>query len=117
MRDIPDVLVERPAEATAVVVLTGDHDISQAKELDALLAALLDETELLVVDLSEAQFIDSSVINTLVRTKNAASEAQTTFRVQLGSEAIVERTLEVSGVLEFLEAVSTRAAALAPADE
>jgi anti-anti-sigma factor len=116
MRDIPDLSIERPAERTAVVVLQGDHDISHAKELDMLLASLVAENELVVVDVSEAEFIDSSVINALVRAKNAAAKGQRTFRVQLGTEAIVARALAVSGVLAFLECVSTREEALAPAE-
>ena len=116
MHRIPDLSVERPSERAAVVVLRGDHDISQAEQLDALLTSLTSENELVVVDLSAAQFIDSSVINALVRAKNAATAGAGTLRVQLGTEAIVERALAVSGVLEFLDCVATREQALAPPD-
>jgi anti-anti-sigma factor len=114
MRDIPNLSIERPAARTAVVVLQGDHDISHAKELDELVSSLVAENELVVVDVSDAEFIDSSVINVLVRAKNAAAKGQRTFRVQLGTDAIVERALAVSGVLAFLECVPTREEALTP---
>jgi anti-sigma B factor antagonist len=114
MREIPDLEIQRPSETTAVVVLSGDHDIAHAEELDQLLATLVAENEVVVVDLSAAQFIDSSVINALVRAKNAATGARRAFRVQVGTQAIVQRALAVSGVLEFLEAVATREEALAP---
>lgn len=114
MRDIPDLSIEFPAERTAVVVLQGDHDISHATELHELLSSLVAENEVVVVDVSEAEFIDSSVINALVRAKNAAAKGQRAFRVQLGTDAIVERALAVSGVLAFLECVPTREEALTP---
>jgi anti-sigma B factor antagonist len=113
MRDIRDLFIERPAEDTAVVVLRGDHDISRAKELDELLTSLVAAHELVVVDLSAAEFIDSSVISALVRAKNAAARRGRRFRVQLGIEAKVERALELAAVLEFLECVATREEALA----
>ena len=114
MSHIPDLSIERPAESSAVVVLSGDHDIAHAEELDRLLASLVAENEVVVVDVTAAQFIDSSVINAFVRAKNAASSAGRAFRLQLGTHAIVERALAVSGVLEFLECVRSREEALAP---
>ena len=116
MRDIPDLFIERPAEDAAVVVLRGDHDISRATELDELLTSLVATHELVVVDLSTTEFIDSSVISALVRAKNAAARQRRRFRVQLGMEPKVERALELAGVLEFLECVATREQALAPPD-
>jgi anti-anti-sigma regulatory factor len=50
-----DLRVEHPEPERAVVVLAGEHDLSSAHELRDLLAQLVGESKVLVVDLSEAQ--------------------------------------------------------------
>jgi anti-sigma B factor antagonist len=109
-----DVRLEHPSPGTAVVVLTGEHDVSTSPRLDSLLASLLAVHDLVVVDLSEVEFLDSSAINALLDAKRAASEQRhpCAFRVQVGTEAIVHRILEITGVLELLDSAPTRELAL-----
>ena len=61
----------------------------------------------LIVDLSAAEFIDSRTISVLVETREHAIELDRRFSVVLGTEPIVERMLEVSGVLPLLNVVPT----------
>ena len=58
-------------------------------------------------------FIDSSTLGVLVGASRTAHEAGKTFRLQLGTEPIVRRILEISGLLDRLESASTREQALA----
>ena len=109
-----DVRIEHPNTGAVVVVLMGEHDVSTSPRLESLLASLLAEHGLVVVDVSEVEFLDSSVINGLVDAKRAASEQRhpCEFRVQVGTEAIVHRILEITGVLDLLECAPTRELAL-----
>jgi anti-anti-sigma factor len=108
-----DFRIERPLPDTTVVVLTGEHDVATADRVQPLLEGLLTTNELLVVDLDEVEFLDSSVLNALIDVDRAASETPCTFLVQVGDEAVVRRVLEISGVLRLLQWAPTREGALA----
>ena len=97
---LQDVQVERPRAGAAVVVFTGEHDLSTSEPVEALLGSLIEENELVVVDFSEAEFVDSSTIYALVKSHRAASERGSTFRLQLGTAPIVEKAFELSGMLK-----------------
>lgn len=107
-----DVQVEQPKAGAAVVVFAGEHDLSTKKPVEALLGSLIEENELVVVDFSEAEFVDSSTIHALVASHRAASERGSTFRLQLGTAPIVKKAFELSGMLELLDCASTREEAL-----
>jgi anti-anti-sigma factor len=117
MRDTPDIRIEHPRPGAAVLALEGDHDVSGTTELSALLASLVESHELVVVDLSGAEFVDSSVISVLVQAKRTSLERGRGFRLQMGTEHIVRRAFELVGVLEYLECVPTREDALRGAGE
>ena len=113
---LQDVQVERPRAGAAVVVFTGEHDISTSKSVEALLGSLIEENELVVVDFSEAEFVDSSTIHALVKSRMAAGQRGSTLRLQLGSAPIVDRAFELSGVMKMLDCVPTREEALRNGD-
>jgi len=54
------------ATGIAVVALSGEHDMWTVPSLEQLLDGLDDSSSRVVVDLTNAAFIDSSVIHTLV---------------------------------------------------
>jgi anti-anti-sigma factor len=54
------------ATAIAVVALSGEHDISTVPTLEKLLDGLDGASSRVVVDLTNAAFIDSSIIHALV---------------------------------------------------
>jgi anti-anti-sigma factor len=114
---LEDVLVERPADGTAVVVFSGEHDLATKSEVKELLDSLLWERDLLVADFSSAYFVDSSVIGVLLDTNEQARELGKTFRLQLGTAAIVQRALEICGVFAVIERVATREETLAPGEQ
>ncbi len=107
-----DIEVEQPDVGRAVVVFKGEHDLTQVEALGERLSALVAENELVVADFSDAEFVDSSVINLLLETKREAEARQRRFRIQMGTECIVYRVFELAGVLSFLECVSSREEAL-----
>jgi anti-anti-sigma factor len=108
----PDLRVEHPEPGRAVVVLAGEHDLSTAAELRNLLDQLVDESAVVVVDLSAARFADSTTLNVLVQAKVAADARDCRFRVQMGPDALLHRMFEVAGLIDAMDVVATREQAL-----
>ena len=113
---LEDVQVERPSDVTAVVVFSGEHDLATKDAVKDLLDSLLWEDDLVVADFSSARFVDSSMLGVLLNTNEHARELGKTFRLQLGTAAIVRRAFEICGVFEAVERVETRDEALAPGE-
>ena len=67
----------------------------------------------LIVDLSTAEFIDSTIVAVLLQTMKNATELDRKFNVVLGTAPAVERILEVTGVIPLLNVVPTVKRALA----
>ena len=109
---LQDVLVECPRADAAVVVFTGEHDMATADAIQALLVSLVEQNDLVVADFSEAEFVDSSVLDTLFRAHAAAQKDGSSFRLQLGTAPIVERAFELSGILDHLDCTTSRSEAL-----
>ena len=114
---LEDVLVERPAPGTAVVVFSGEHDMATKGELGELLDSLLSQDDLLVADFSAASFVDSSVLGVMLDANEHARSLGKTFRLQLGTADIVRRAFEISGVFGVIERVTTREEALAQEEQ
>jgi anti-sigma B factor antagonist len=94
----------------------GELDLATAPLLERAFDAVLreDDAELIIVDLTELSFMDSSGIHLLLR-MNAACEGADRLRVINGSRA-VQRVLDVSGVRDRLPIISRDADPLAPLD-
>jgi anti-sigma B factor antagonist len=107
-----DLEVVHPQRDAAVVVLRGEHDLASADSLRKTFTGLLDMHQLVVADLSIVEFIDSSVLAELVRADRKADSDGKQFRLQLGTEPIVKRVLEISGLLAVLDCHPTREEAL-----
>jgi anti-anti-sigma factor len=100
--------VSRSDSETAVVVLRGEHDLSSRPELEGTLQALVRSGSRVVVDISQAEFIDSSILTALFASHRLAAEQGSCLVLQLGTAPIVKRVLEISGVLEVLPCAPTR---------
>jgi anti-anti-sigma regulatory factor len=101
--------VEREA---VVVEFKGEHDLTTRNEVASLLRLLLEEHDLVVVDISEARFIDSSFLHNLFRADARARETCRRFRVQYATASIMRACLEISGGLDDLDCVRTREEAI-----
>ena len=112
----PDALlhmqVEVDPEGAAVVECRGEHDLTTKTEVAALLRRLLAQYELVVVDISEATFIDASFIVNLFIANRLAGEQDKRFRLQHATSPLVQRMLESSGVLAQLDCATSRQEAL-----
>ena len=107
-----EIRIERPAPDTAVAVFLGEHDIASRKELQSLLETLLEENDFVVVDFSEATFVDSTTMHLLITAHASARVSGKTFRLQIGTADIVHRAFELTGVMTRLDCATSREQAL-----
>ena len=81
-------------DAVGVVTITGEVDIIQAHALrERLLGAVRNEDLGLVIDLSEATYIDSVGVSLLFELAERLSERQLKLAVVLPEDGLVERVL------------------------
>jgi anti-anti-sigma factor len=65
--------IARPRERTAVVELIGEHDLYTMQKLAPVLESLAAGYDVLVIDLSQIEFMDSTVLKELVRAEHTVS--------------------------------------------
>jgi anti-sigma B factor antagonist len=112
---LEDVQVIRPRPGAAVVELRGEHDLVTAGEMEELLRDLTTKNALVVVDVTDTEFIDSSVLHNLVKADQQARAAGNRFVLQMGTAPAVRTAIEVSGLLNMLDCAPSREQALEPA--
>lgn len=98
----------------AFVALEGEHDAYTTRRLEDRLPAMLQEGLAVVVDLSRASFIDSTVVAMLLRAEREANERGSRFLLLMDEQTgpAVRRLFEMSHLTSLFEIASTRAAAL-----
>ena len=96
------------AHDIVAVCLEGEFDLTNAPFLAEEIERALESASGLILALSDATFIDSSVIPVLVRTSEAARGRDQTMVLQLGTAAVVERVLEISAVERVLRRAHDR---------
>jgi anti-sigma B factor antagonist len=107
-----EVQVLAQTDQIAALCLEGEFDLANAPQIIEEAERLLADDKQVILDLSEATFIDSSVIHALFR---VAAEARKTGRVvvlQLGTAAVVERVIQICNIERVLARASTRPEAL-----
>jgi anti-sigma B factor antagonist len=102
---VPTIEVRSLGPHAALVVLAGEHDLYSADEVQQTFDQSLAACDHLIVDLSAAEFIDSSIVHVLLQTKKNAVELDRKFNVVLGTAPVVERILQVTGVVPLLNVV------------
>jgi anti-anti-sigma factor len=110
---VPTIEVRSLQPQAALVVLAGEHDLHSADEVQQTLDQTLAVCDHLIVDLSSAEFVDSTIVGVLVQAKTNAIELDRKFNVVLGTAPAVERILELMGVVPLLNVVPTVEGALA----
>jgi anti-anti-sigma factor len=117
LQPVSGIVVERAEPGVEVIIVTGEHDISTAPELERRLEAALESGHAVVIDLLGTTFIDSTVLRVLICAREQASERSIGFRCALGESTGhgVRRLLELTGMAGRLQAVPTRADAIAGA--
>jgi len=113
-----ELALERTDAGLALLTITGEHDLSTAPELRRRLEEVLNERTGVVVDLSRATFIDSSILGVILDGKRRAAEAKVGYAVLHTNGADpVDRVLEVTGLRAELPVHTARDAATSAALE
>jgi anti-sigma B factor antagonist len=107
------IAVDR-GDGVAVVVVEGEHDVYTAPSLNEKLDSLIDEGSPLVIDLTPATFVDSSVLRVLLEAKRHAEERGLGFAVALAQDdsGPVRRVLDITGLVPVLPVHAGRDAAI-----
>jgi len=109
---VEDIRVSRQGKIESITV-TGEIDLSNVAALDdALRSALSGTTVSCLLDLSLVEFMDSSVVHSLLRwSKEAQVSAREGLAIMVGEDTEATRVLGVVGLMKRLPVFSTREAA------
>src|SRR3712207_93729 len=104
------IVLDDTAGDVVVVVVEGEHDIYTAPTLRERLDEALDRGGGIVVDLTTATFVDSSVLGALLDARRRALEASQGFVVCVGEtvEPGVQRILDITGLVPVLPVLRGR---------
>jgi anti-sigma B factor antagonist len=104
-----ELAIERTDSGVAVLTISGEHDLSTAPILRRRLEGLLDEGTAVVVDLSPATFVDSSILGVILDGRGRAATAGIGFAIVHANGAdAVDRVLEVTGLRAELPVHASR---------
>ncbi|HWD64277.1 MAG TPA: STAS domain-containing protein [Solirubrobacteraceae bacterium] len=111
-RDLPlEVVCQRRGEA-AVLVVHGELDLSTVDALRQVLRSQEARASVVVLDLRELEFIDSSGLSLIVSEQQRASDDGFNFAVAVGGAPAVQRLFELTGLRDTLTLVDDPDAAL-----
>jgi anti-sigma B factor antagonist len=87
----------------SVIAVSGELDLASSAALEEELTRVIQSSvEIVVVDLRELEFMDSTGLSTLVKAHQRAEEAGQRFALIRGPQQ-VQRLLSLTGVAERLE--------------
>jgi anti-sigma B factor antagonist len=112
--DANPIVLDDAAGDVVVVVVEGEHDIYTAPALRERLSQAIERGGGIVVDLTGATFVDSSVLGALLDARRRALESSQGFVVCVGQtvEPGVQRILDITGLVPILPVITGRAAAI-----
>lgn len=109
--------VDRRVPGVAIVALTGEHEAYSAPGVEQELQAALDDGRAVIVDLTRAEFLDSSVVSALLRAREDAQGLSRRFALVVDDTTgwAVRQLLEVTGLTEVFPIERSRDDAIAGA--
>jgi anti-sigma B factor antagonist len=108
------IVLDDTAGDVVVVVVAGEHDIYTAPTLRERLDEALERAGGVVIDLTGATFVDSSVLGAMLDARRRALDAGKGYVVCLGDtvEPGVQRILDITGLVPVLPVVNGREQAI-----
>ncbi len=115
--DANPIVLDDAAGDVMVVSVEGEHDIYTAPALRERLDEALEKGVGMVVDLTGATFVDSSVLGALLDARRRALDGAQGFAVCVDADVDpgVRRILDITGLVPVLPVLEGRDAALAAA--
>jgi anti-anti-sigma factor len=109
---LPPIEVHWPRRGVAHVMLFGEHDLATAPALSEAITDAASAASCLLLDLTNAEFIDSATVQVLWEASRRAEDDGLHFVLIVAGRAIVGRVLELTGLLAELPVASSVAEAL-----
>jgi anti-anti-sigma factor len=106
------VRLERPAAGVTVVGLIGEHDLASKDEIAEAIEQAFADGDAVVVDLTPAEFIDSSTLHVMVSSARRAGESGRGFALVIGGNESVRQVFELTGLLSQFDVAPSVAAAV-----
>lgn len=105
---------EQAQAGVEIVVVRGEHDLATAGELRSSIEAAAGRATGVVVDLTQANFIDSAVLQVLLSGRDRAEEAGIGYVIAVSDSTghAVKRLLELTGLDQRLPLADSRQAAV-----
>ena len=96
------------------LTLHGEHDLSTAPELEQAMQTVHASGTSAIIDLTDTTFIDSSVIEWLLRWSQAARDPDSTLTLAVvdGADSFASRVIDLVGASDLLPRYPTRKEAL-----
>lgn len=115
--DTNPIVLDDAAGDVVVVVVEGEHDIYTVPALRERLEEALARQGGVVVDLTAATFVDSSILGALLDARRRAQDESRGFVVSVGpgAEPGVQRILDITGLVPVLPVLGDREDAIAAA--
>ena len=116
--DAGRIVTELARGEVAIVALHGEHDLSIVSSLEAVVSALVEQGHAVVVDVSEATFIDLPVMGVLLRAERLAADRRVGFAIASPDSTAmsVRRLLAIVSAQRPIPLVGSRAEAVAAAE-
>jgi anti-sigma B factor antagonist len=95
-----------------IVSVTGEIDMGTAPRLAEAFDGASERTKLVVVDLTDVSFVDSSGLNALLQSQRALAERGSTLRIVAPTTSVVRRVFEIANLTDPLNVVDSRDDAL-----
>jgi len=97
----PSIVLDHRDDVT-VISLEGEHDMTTADQLTAAIEAEAAHRHGIVVSLAETTFVDSAIVHRLYKGDRRMLAAGRRLVLHVGAEPVVDRVLEIGGVLDEL---------------
>jgi len=107
------VTIERADPPVGIITLVGEHDAYSAGRIAQEIEVLLDSGMHVVVDLTDATFVDSQTLSTLLSGRHQADSANLGFTLVLPDDRYtqVHRILRMTGLVSWFAAYPSQSQA------
>ena len=102
------------SNGVSVLMLEGEHDVYTAPSVVERIESCLSEGAPMVVDLTGASFIDSSILRALIVARNGSQEKNLGFAVCVNhsEDSAIQRVFEVARAGDLFPVLSSQAEAI-----
>jgi anti-sigma B factor antagonist len=101
--------IETQHENDVVIVrLAGEHDLATRPAVVEELAAATDTGQGVVVDVTDTEFMDASILNAFIAADHTLAETERRLTLLTNTASQVSRVLALSGLTDLLPCAETR---------